>query len=83
MNAQEYYIELEEKKPFTRLTSTGITDNLVNVFEFAEAYHKDKVKNLGLFDVSDSVEKMLKPKYMNSEFTWGQIEKAIKKSTDC
>jgi len=38
MTPKEYYETLQEKKPFTRLTSTGISDNLPNVFEFAKMY---------------------------------------------
>lgn len=38
MTPKEFYESLEEKKPFTELTSTGISDNLPNVFEFAKMY---------------------------------------------
>lgn len=38
MTPKEFYENLEEKKPFTELTSTGISDNLTNVFEFAKMY---------------------------------------------
>jgi len=38
MTPKEFYENLEEKKPFTELTSTGISDNLQNVFEFAKMY---------------------------------------------
>ena len=38
MTPKEFYETLEEKKPFTELTNTGISDNLINVFEFAEMY---------------------------------------------
>ena len=69
------------------IAEAQIGDQIKNVaFDYegmANAYAKTKVENLGLFNVSNSVEKILKPKYMNTEFTWGQIEKAIKKSTDC
>lgn len=39
---------------FTKLTSTGISPNYDNIEEFAEAYHKSKVKNLGVFCVMPS-----------------------------
>ena len=38
MTPKEFYESLQEKKPFTELTSTGISDNLPNVFEFAKMY---------------------------------------------
>ena len=38
MTPKEFYENLEEKKPFTELTSTGISDNLQNVFEFTKMY---------------------------------------------
>ena len=38
MIPEEFYESLQEKKPFTELTSTGISDNLPNVFEFAKMY---------------------------------------------
>jgi len=38
MTPKEFYESLQEKKPFTELTSTGISDNLTNVFEFAKMY---------------------------------------------
>jgi hypothetical protein len=38
MTPKEFYENLEKKKPFTELTSTGISDNLTNVFEFAKMY---------------------------------------------
>ena len=38
MTPKEFYESLQEKKPFTELTSTGISDNLPNVFEFARKY---------------------------------------------
>lgn len=38
MTPEEFYESLPEKKPFTELTSTGISDNLPNVFEFAKMY---------------------------------------------
>jgi hypothetical protein len=38
MTPKEFYESLQEKKPFTKLTSTGISDNLTNVFEFAKMY---------------------------------------------
>ena len=38
MPPKEFYESLQEKKPFTKLTSTGISDNLPNVFEFAKMY---------------------------------------------
>tara|TARA_R110002012_G_scaffold304591_1_gene508157 strand:+ start:97 stop:414 length:318 start_codon:yes stop_codon:yes gene_type:complete len=38
MTPKEFYESLQEKKPFTELTSTGISDNLPNVFEFARNY---------------------------------------------
>ena len=38
MTPKEFYESLQEKKPFTELTSTGISDNLPNVFEFAKIY---------------------------------------------
>jgi hypothetical protein len=38
MPPKEFYESLQEKKPFTELTSTGISDNLPNVFEFAKMY---------------------------------------------
>lgn len=46
--AEEYYNNLEVKKPFTKLTSTGIDDNKENVFElmqsYAEQYHNSRVE---------------------------------------
>ena len=36
--AKEFYNDTEYPKAFTKLTSTGISDNFENVFEFAEAY---------------------------------------------
>ena len=44
MKPKEFYESLEEKKPFTKLTSTGISDNLPNVFDFAEMYAKTPQK---------------------------------------
>ena len=38
MTPKEFYESLQEKKPFTELTSTGISNNLPNVFEFAKMY---------------------------------------------
>jgi hypothetical protein len=38
MTPEEFYESLQEKKPFTELTNTGISDNLPNVFEFAKLY---------------------------------------------
>ena len=43
MNAEDFYNCQREKKPFTKLTKTGISDNLENVFEFAEMYHKSRI----------------------------------------
>lgn len=40
MKAKEFYENLENKKDFTKLTSTGISSNYENVFEFAESYAK-------------------------------------------
>lgn len=40
MTPEQFYESLEEKKSFTKLTSTGITDNLKNVFEFAKMYQE-------------------------------------------
>ena len=42
-----------------------------------EAYLSSDIQN-----VSDSVEKILKPEFMNTEFTWSQINKAINKASD-
>jgi len=49
------FFEQIEKKPFTKLTSTGISDNLENVMEFAEQYHQAKLKLLGISGVSTTV----------------------------
>jgi hypothetical protein len=38
MTPEQYYETLQDKKPFTKLTNTGISDNLPNVFEFAKMY---------------------------------------------
>ena len=38
MTPRDFYESLQEKKPFTELTNTGISDNLPNVFEFAKMY---------------------------------------------
>ena len=35
---EQFYKNLKEKKSFTKLTGTGISDNLENVFEFAKLY---------------------------------------------
>jgi hypothetical protein len=56
MNAEEFYNNLDVKKAFTKLTSTGITDNLENVFEFAEAYYKSKVSELDCKHLNIDVE---------------------------
>jgi len=55
--AREYYTDLEDKKHFTKLTNTGITDNLENVFDFAESYHQQELK-AKLKELRDGVEKI-------------------------
>ena len=43
MTPKEFYESLQEKKPFTKLTNTGISDNLTNVFEFAKEYEQKQL----------------------------------------
>ena len=45
ISAREYYLKLDEKPYFTQLTKTGISDNLHNVFRFADEYHRDQSKS--------------------------------------
>ena len=68
---------------FTKLTSTGISADYDHIEAFAEAYHESKVKNLGLFSVSQQRELLLafrktikRPK--GFEITDYDIEKFIK-----
>lgn len=44
MNAKDYYIGLEKRPKFTRLTGTGICDHLKNVFDFVEQYAEAKIQ---------------------------------------
>ncbi len=53
MTPKEFYESLQEKKPFTKLTNTRISDNLTNVFEFAKEYEQ---KQLLLHNVSQQRE---------------------------
>jgi hypothetical protein len=41
--AKEFYLNLEEKKYFSKLTKTGISDDYDNVFEFAVNFAKEMV----------------------------------------
>ena len=61
MTAEEYYKAFKTKKTFCKTTSTGISDDFVAVFEFAEAYHQHKLK-----EVKESVinEKLLSVEYL-------------------
>ena len=44
--AEEFYNLLEERIDFTKLTNTGISNNYENVFNFAESYAKEELKEL-------------------------------------
>lgn len=49
MKAEEYYKGLDNKKNFTKLNNTGISDNLENVFEFADDFYRVKKLENQLF----------------------------------
>ena len=80
MTPKEFYESLQEKKPFTKLTNTGISDNLTNVFEFAKEYEQ---KQLLLHNVSQKRELLVayeKHHYRPSE--WALASKQCEKEID-
>lgn len=62
--AEEYYRSLNKMKSFTKLTRTGITDDLENVFEFAEAYHQSRVKELTLSNLKYKIKVLEEIQFM-------------------
>lgn len=62
MDVKEFYESLNEKPNFTKLTSTGISDNLPEVFKFVESYIQYK----GMFNIYVDV-------YLNDDETYVSI----------
>ena len=48
MTAKEYYNKQNRFEYFTKLTSTGISDDFDEVMAFAEAYYQAKLKLLSI-----------------------------------
>ncbi len=69
---EQFYNDLEERKSFCKLTSTGISNDFKNVFEFAEAYHQSRVNA-----ISDECKSFLEEQLMNlgedelDDVSWG------------
>ena len=48
MTAKEYYDTLEELPQFTQLTPTGISENLDDVFAFAESFSQKLARKMSI-----------------------------------
>lgn len=48
MTARDFYNKEDKYSVFSKLTSTGISDDLDKITEFAEGYHQAKLKSLGI-----------------------------------
>lgn len=51
MTARDFYNKEEKYSVFSKTTSTGISDDLEKITEFAEDYHQAKLKLLGIANV--------------------------------
>lgn len=56
MTARDFYNKEEKYSIFSKLTSTGISDDLDKITEFAEDYHQTKLNLLGIANVSNQRE---------------------------